>query len=142
MKRLIAGLVVIAAVFAMTVAAAAAADTPGSEGDPVVTKSYVDSQIAQLKSGGVSSGTYKAVQLTAGQRLIGGEGTEVILRSGEATAIDNGANGVSDVTAGSDLMTGQSIGLNHLLLIPRNDGRGLQAHTEAYVMVRGSYTIQ
>lgn len=142
MKRVVAGLVIIFSIFALTVFAAAAADSPGSEGDPVVTKSYVDSQIAQLKGGDVSSGTYKAVQLTAGQRMIGGEGTEIILRSGEATAIDNGANGVSDVTGGADLMTGQRIGLNHLLLIPRNDGRGLLALTEAYVMVRGSYTIQ
>lgn len=142
MKRVVAGLVIIFSVFSLTVAAAAAADSPGSEDDPIVTKSYVDSQIAGLKSGGTSSGTYQAVQLTAGQKLTGDEGTEVILRSGEATAIDNGANGVSDLTGGSDLMTGQSVGQNHLLLIPRNDGRGIQAITEIYVMVRGSYTIQ
>ena len=52
MKRVAAGLVIVISVFAMTVAAAAAADTPGSEADPVVTKSYVDSQIAQIKSTG------------------------------------------------------------------------------------------
>jgi hypothetical protein len=143
MKRVVAGLVIIIFVFAVTVAAAAAADTPGSEGDPVVTKSYVDTQIAQLKSsGGAVSDSYKAVQLTAGQKLIGNEGTEVILRSGEATAIDNGSNGVSDVTGAKDLMTGQSVMQNHLLLIPRSDGRGIQAITEVWVMVRGSYTIQ
>ena len=142
MRRIVAGLVIVISVFALTVAVAAAADTPGSESDPVVTKSYVDSQIAQIKGGGVSSGTYKAVQLTTGQKMIGSEGAEIILRSGEATAIDNGANGVSDVTGAKDLMTGQSVTLNHLLLIPRSDGRGVQALTEAYVMVRGSYTIQ
>jgi hypothetical protein len=142
MKKILAGLAVMISVFALTVAVSAASGTPGSESDPVVTKSYVDSQIAQLKSSGVSTDSYKAVQLTAGQKLIGGEGTEVILRSGEATAIDNGANGVSDVTGASDLMTGQTIALNHLLLIPRSDGRGLHAITEAWVMVRGSYSIQ
>ncbi len=142
MKRIAAGLVIVFSVFAVTVAAAAAADTPGSEDDPVVTKSYVDSQIAHLKNGGVSSDSYKAVQLAAGQKLIGNEGTEVILRSGEAAAIDNGANGVSDVTGAKDLMTGQSVAQNHLLLIPRTDGRGIQAITEVWVMVRGSYSIQ
>jgi len=142
MKKILACLAVIISVFALTAAVSAASGTPGSESDPVVTKSYVDSQIEQLKSSGVSADSYKAVQLTAGQKLIGGEGTEVILRSGEATAIDNGANGVSDVTGASDLMTGQFIVLNHLLLIPRSDGRGLQAITEAWVMVRGSYSIQ
>lgn len=141
MKKIVAGLVIVISVFAVTVAAAAAADTPGSEGDPVVTKSYVDSQIAQIKSGGASN-SYVVVQVGPGQRLLGKGGTEIILRSGEATAIDNGANGVSDMTAGTDLMTGQNVGLNHLLLVPKDDGRGILAKTDLFVMVRGSYTIQ
>lgn len=142
MKKIITALVIVISLFTLTVFAAAAADTPGSENDPVVTKSYVDSQIAQIKNSGGSSNTYSAVQLTTGQKIIGGEGTEIILRSGEAKAIDNGANGVSDLTGGTDLMTGYSVTQNHLLLIPRNDGRGIQASTEIWVMVRGSYTIQ
>jgi hypothetical protein len=142
MKKIVAGLVIVISVFAVTVAAAAAADTPGSEGDPVVTKSYVDSQIAQIKGSGTASNSYTVVQVGAGQKLLGKSGTEIILRSGEATAIDNGANGVSDMTAGKDLMTGQIIGQNHLLLVPKDDGRGVQAITDLYVMVRGSYSIQ
>jgi hypothetical protein len=142
MKKIVAGLAIILSVFAVTVAAAAAADTPGSEGDPVVTKSYVDSQIAQLKSGGGASSTYTVVEVKAGQSVLGGGGTELILRSGEATAIDNGANGVSDITAGKDLMTGQSVGQNHLLLVPKDDGRGIHAVTDLFVMIRGSYSIQ
>lgn len=142
MKRIVTGLVIVISVFAVTVAAAAAADTPGSEGDPVVTKSYVDSQIAQMKGSGAESGAYVVVQVSAGQRLLGKSGTEIILRSGEATAIDNGANGISDMTAGKDLMTGQSIGQNHLLLVPRDDGRGIQAITDIFAMVRGAYSIQ
>lgn len=109
----------------------AATDQPGSESDPVVTKSYVDSRTS-----------YSPISVTVGQKLIGGEGTEIILRSGEATAIDNGANGVSDLTIGTDLMTGSQVGLNHLLLVPRNDGRGITAVTDIWVMVRGTYTIQ
>lgn len=109
----------------------AAVNTPGSESDPVVTKSYVDSKVS-----------YLPVKLEAGQTLIGDEGTEIILRSGEATAIDNGANGVSDVSAGKDLMTGNPVAANHLLLIPRKDGRGIAVSTEAWVIIRGNYTIQ
>ena len=111
--------------------ASGAVSTPGSETDPVVTKSYVDSKVS-----------YTPVRLDAGQKLIGDEGTEVILRSGEATAIDNGANGISDITAGKDLMTGYTVAANHLLLIPRKDGRGIAVSTEAWVMVRGNYTVQ
>ncbi|HHU17507.1 MAG TPA: hypothetical protein GXZ70_04700 [Clostridiales bacterium] len=140
MKRVIT-LVIVITILALTVVAAAS-ETPGSKEDPVVTKSYVDNQIARLMGNGGSTETYKAIMLTAGQKLIGHEGTEVILRSGEATAIDNGVNGISDVTGAMDLMTGQKVAQNHLLLIPRSDGRGIQATTEIWVMVRGTYTIE
>lgn len=103
---------------------------PGSSNDPLVSKSYVDSKTS-----------YKVIELKTGQQLIGKEGTEIILRSGIATAIDNGANGVSDLTAGKDLMTGMDVGLNHMLLVPRDDGRGINAVTDIFVMVRGDYTI-
>lgn len=119
------------------------AGTPGSETDPVVTKSYVDAKIAEL-SGGTSGGspTFTAKQLLAGQKMIGKEGTQIILRSGEATAIGNASNGVSDLTSGQDLMTGAPLSANHLLLIPREDSRGIAATTEIWVMVSGGYTIQ
>lgn len=142
MKKAVAGLAIVLLVFAVTAAAAAADKAPGSEDDPIVTKSYVDSQIAQLKSGGNVSDTYVVVEVKAGQRVLGKGGTEIILRSGEATAIDNGANGVSDITAGKDLMTGQSVGQNHLLLVPKDDGRGIQAITDLFVMIRGPYSLQ
>jgi hypothetical protein len=118
--------------------------TPGSEDDPVVTKSYVDGQIATIKqyvdnNSGSGAATYKPLQVAPGKTLIGGEGTEIILRSGEATAIDNGSNGISDITAGKDLWTGNPVALNHLLLIPRADGRGIKATTDIWVLIRGSY---
>jgi hypothetical protein len=109
----------------------ATSDGPGAVDDPLVSRSYVQALVS-----------FSLVELTEGQRLIGGEGTEIILRSGEATAIDNGFNGVSNLTAGADLMTGNIVELNHLLLVPRADGRGILATTEAWVMVRGSFTIQ
>ncbi len=142
MKRIAAALTIIFSVFAVTVAAAAAADTPGSENDPVVTKSYVDSQIAKYSGNGGTSNEYTVVEVEAGQLVLGGEGTEIILRSGEASAIDNGANGVSDLTAGQDLITGQNVSLNHLLLVPRDDGRGIYALTDIFVMIRGPYSLQ
>lgn len=108
-----------------------ATSTPGSEGDPLVTQAYVDQRT-----------TFKAFNVTAGQKLLGGAGTEIILRAGEASAIDNGANGISDVTTGKDLMSGQTVGANHLILVPREDGRGIYAITDITVMVKGIYTIQ
>lgn len=144
MKKTMTVFVVIALVFGLTLVAAAAAASPGSETDPVVTKSYVDAQIAQLKSNGSTStpAVYNAIQLKAGQKLIGGEGLEIILRSGEAKAIDNGANGISDLTGGKDLMMGYWVFQNHLMVVPKADGRGISATTDIWVMVRGSYTVQ
>jgi hypothetical protein len=118
--------------FGIGMAAASGADTtPGSEADPLVSKSYVDGKTS-----------YVPLQLQPGQSLIGDEGTEIILRSGEGTAIDNGANGVSDISGGRDLMSGMKVELNHLLLVPRGDGRGIKVTTEAWVLIRGSYTIR
>ena len=130
MKRTITIVISIILIFGISLVYAAVS-TPGSETDPVVTKSYVDSKVS-----------YLPVRLDAGQKLIGDEGTEIILRSGEATSIDNGVNGVSDITEGLDLMTGNKVAANHLLLIPRKDGRGIVVSTEAWVMIRGNYTIQ
>ena len=131
-KRTFIMAIIAALILGMACGYAVFGDTTGAgtEDDPLVSKSYVDAKI-----------TYTPLQLTAGQRLIGKEGTEIILRSGEATAIDNGANGISDITAGADLMTGTQVALNHLLLVPRSDGRGITAVTDIWVMIRGDYTI-
>jgi len=103
---------------------------PGSAEDPVVTKSYVDQFT-----------TLQVVSLQAGHQLIADGGTEIILRAGKATAIATGG-GVADLTGGRDLKQGEAIAANHLLLIPRSDGRGLTAVTDAILVVRGTYTIR
>ena len=140
MKRTKKSLAVMFGLLALLVASAYAvfAD-PGSEQDPLVSKSYVDAQIAAVKS---SNGSFAVVQMKAGQKIVGQEGTEIIVRSGEATAIDNGENGISDLTDGKDLRTGQTAPLNHLLLVPREDGRGILAGTDGYLMIRGGYTVK
>ncbi len=84
--------------------------------------------------------TYTAIRLTKGQSIVGN--CELILRSGTATALCPGVNGLSDLTAGADLANGTEITPNHQLLVPRDDGRGLTVTSEeAYVMVRGPYVI-
>ncbi|MEI8215854.1 MAG: hypothetical protein WCF96_02035 [Eubacteriales bacterium] len=142
-KIIIATLV---AISLLTVIATAATYPPGSTEDPVVTKSYVDSKLAELESklGGTtgSANAYTPLQITQGKTLLGGEGTEIIFRSGEATAIDNGQNGISDITGAKDLRTGESLTLNHLIVIPKEDGRGINASTDIWVLIKGKYTIR
>ena len=75
--------------------------------------------------------------------LIGDAGSEIILRSGSATAITSPSGGLSDVTAGTDITEGKPIPANHLLIIPRSDGRGIfVTKNSTFVMVRGGYTIR
>ena len=123
---------------------------PGSESDPLVTLSYVDNTISNLKSyidekvGNAASSSYelKIVELKKGQFLIAKAGTEIILRGGKATAIVSNLGGLQDVTEGLDLSQGASIPAYHLLLVPRDDGRGVYCTTDAIFMVRGGYDIR
>lgn len=112
----------------------------GSAQDPVVTKSYVDALFATVSQG--DAAIFRVVEVPAGSKLIGDAGTEMILRGGKATALDNGVDGISDLTAGKDLKSGISVIANHLLLIPKEDGRGISCSTKSWVMVKGDYTIE
>ncbi len=103
---------------------------PGSDQDPVVTRSYVDQYT-----------TLQVVSLTAGQQLVADAGAEIILRAGKATAVAS-SGGVADLTAGKDLKSGEVIVANHLLLIPRSDGRGLKAGTDLVLIIRGTFIIK
>lgn len=127
----------------------------GSSDDPLVTLSLVEQKIEQIKyyvdeklknnAGGPSpnpESSFEVVELKAGSSLIGGQGTEVILRSGRAIAIDSPLGGLSDVTGAKDLVKDENVPANHLLIIPRDDSRGIKAVTDVFAMVKGSYEIR
>ena len=105
---------------------------PGSEGDPLVTKAYVDSYVnSRLKM--------SVVELASGQTLIGYSG----LNHPQGRAHGNRfGSGPVRVTQGVDLGSGSAVPANHLLLVPRDDGRGIKATSDAIVMVRGEFTIK
>ena len=147
---------IIAVSFVFVIGQAVYANTKalGTGEDPLVTLSFVEQRIEQLKyyvdekikggSNGYPSETgtdLKVVELKAGSSLIGGQGTELILRGGRAIAIDSSMGGLSDVTGAKDLGKNENIPANHLLIIPRDDGRGIKAITDIFVMVRGNYEI-
>lgn len=151
---------------ALLVSSTTSANTtlPGSVEDPLITKTYMDEQIVKMreelrteikaeikaemgKSGGgaTAGGSAKlvVVLLETGQELIAGEGTEVIVRTGHVVGTPSPAgDGIPDVTEGVDIKA-TKIAHNHLLLFPRNDGRGIKViQGPSYVMVRGSYEIK
>lgn len=130
---------------------------PGSDRDPLVSVSYVDKKIDELKNyidlkikdnknesptENIVVGELEVIVLQKGQSIIGSKGTEIILRSGTAVAIGSDLGGISDVTAGKDIDTNMEISKNHLLIIPRDDGRGVYSKTETYYMVRGKYRVE
>lgn len=96
------------------------------------------------KAGAQTGGGLLVIELYAGDVLKGKEGTELIARTGESLIVA-GENGIPDVTSGVDLANGVKVPLNHLLITPRDDGRGIMANPASspvvYVMVRGDYEL-
>jgi hypothetical protein len=174
-KKIFISVAAIILIVSFSIISGAGFMNPGSEEDPLITLSYVEKRIEQIKSyidqnfetinndskdlkakvdqlssgsnnintsGEVTSEKFQVVVAEAGNTIVFGESAEVIWRSGKATAIASENGGLSDVTGGVDLPTGEEIPLNHLLIIPRNDGRGAAVTVKSYVMIKGVYTIQ
>ena len=74
--------------------------------------------------------------------LVGNGGAEIILRGGKGRAITSPLGGLADVTQGRDVGSGEVIAANHLLLVPRSDGRGVKAVTDLILLIRGRYWIE
>ncbi|MDR0958598.1 MAG: hypothetical protein LBM16_05245 [Clostridiales bacterium] len=79
--------------------------------------------------------------IQAGQTITLDGGTEFALRSGTAKAFITGENGLSDFTDGVDLLNGQNVPVNHLIIVPRSDGRGIIAVTDCWFIVKGAYSV-
>lgn len=137
----IKNLVIVLLIGLMTTVVATTLD-PGTQEDPLVTKGYVDNKFAEINT----EFAFEPIKVDKGQKVIGVMGTEMILRSGEAKAISvtSGGveNGLQDMTDGVDLKGNQDVPLNHLIIIPRDDGRGISLSTDAYIMIRGNYSIK
>ncbi|NSW90382.1 MAG: hypothetical protein HPY74_06855 [Firmicutes bacterium] len=163
---------------------------PGSDEDPLVTKSYIDSELdkfasevnskinllkSELKKSKSDEAVeaiaaklfelvknvddlnkqieefskyakFEVVELEPGQKIILGDSAEVILRAGKALAIaGEKGDGLADITTDSknnNLVTEDIVPLNHLLLVSRDDGRGIKAVTKVWVLVKGNYRIE
>ncbi len=88
-----------------------------------------------------SGKTYKPLHFDAGESIYLAEGTEFIVRSGLAKVIDPLSNGLPDLTNGDNLELGEKIPLNHMILCPRSDGRGIQVHEDIWIMIKGPYSV-
>jgi len=163
LKKILIFVIVIALMLTTAIFAA-----PGDSSDPIVVLSYLNqrltsliseykldtvsslnTQIADLKAeiktlkGGESSGSQslEIVEIHEGEKLIAEEGTELILRGGEAFVIGSDSGGLTNVTKGKDFVSGMSVVANNLLIVPRSDGRGVYTNDYAIFMVRGAYEV-
>jgi hypothetical protein len=115
---------------------------PNDELDQLAARlASLEEQLAAMQQIDVSTATLpprmQIITLRAGEAVYASEGSEIILRAGELAVITEGVGGISDLTAGVDLLDGALIQTNHLMLVPRDDGRGVIALTDAIFLLRG-----
>ncbi len=132
MKKRIA--IVLCALVVLFVVGSYAAQ-PGTEADPLVTRSYIESVL-------YPSLTFKVVNVPARKSVICSAGTEVILRMGTCSVIGTQKGGMSDVTMGYDLANATVVQGNHLLITPMDDGRGVWTATDCILLIKGRYEIK
>jgi len=129
---------------------------PGTPSDPLVTQRYVDERISALQTqitalqnqqgGNLTPGApgqvvpFTPLFVPRGSTIVAEAGTEIILRSGSASVVA-GPNGLVDITAGRDIANNQPVSRNHLLLVPATDGRGLHITADAWLMIKGGFSI-
>lgn len=89
-----------------------------------------------------AGGKYIPVFATVGQTVFGGEGTEMILRSGKGEIYINGVAGIVDATTGQELKAGTKVSMNHILIVPRDDGRGVKITENGWFIIKGDYEIK
>jgi len=141
-------------IFSIAVVITVYAADQESNDNSTATKSYVDDKITQLlqtlesggtinvtSSSGKAEGGYVPVHVGVGQKLVGEEGTEAILRVGRSFAVVPGEESLIDVTSGTELSDKGELKKNHVIIIPRNDGRGVRVVEDAWFLVKGGYTI-
>lgn len=134
----------------------AGAANPGSSSDPVVTQSYVEGRINALNasiddrikklegSSGGSQVAFNVFAVKSGQTIMLEENSLFILRAGDSVAVIDASagGGISDLTTGLDVKSGEVIIKNHLLLTPRTDGRGVKFNSDGWVMISGGYSVK
>lgn len=136
-----------------------AASAFGTQSDPLVAKSYLDdvltpklqsefesqldNEVQQLEQqiNGVTStlsGNYQVVTLSSGQTLQGSIGCEIVLRSGSAAV--SGSTGLSDLTAGNVVASGNAVTANHLSVVV-GANEGVKASGAVTLLVKGVFQI-
>ena len=147
-----------------TAFATAAGETYTTEEDPLVSLSYVNSELEKLKTqlksemeayvreeiaknsvGGGDSNqvVFTTETLNAGQKIVTLGACDVILLTGSAKAVcPTDSQRLTDKTTETSIPNNGDIIKNHYILLPKADGRGIcctSSGTE--IMIKGEYKI-
>ena len=125
-----------------------AAAEAGSQGDPLVTLSYLNETflpkiLAQVQgtASGSSRTNFTVVDLSKGKSLSLSVGGEVMLRMGTATCGAASSPGLIDETSAGTIDNGGVLVKNHLYMATI-DGRSVKATGDGVkLLVRGSYSL-
>jgi len=110
-------------------------------GDVLKGSAQNAAQSASATPAADSGSSFVPVSAAAGQIIVGGEGTEIILRSGAAVGYTSVADGIVNASVGADIKNGQAIKTNQLHIVPRADGRGVRVTQDAWFIIKGSYQV-
>lgn len=104
----------------------AATNEPGSVGDPLITKSYLEQQMENMNAG------FTCITLKKGETLTLTQGAQVILYTGNATIVGN----FIDTTAGSLATEGTKVQKYHSYLAPADES-GFTADATCVIFLSG-----
>ncbi|MEW6711429.1 MAG: hypothetical protein AB1403_16515 [Candidatus Riflebacteria bacterium] len=91
----------------LTISGAALAQTPGTSGDPLVSKSYLDHFFR-----------FRSVVVPENTSIKPEPGALIIVRSGQIVLEGSKGKTIVDLTAGKEIAVGSELPLNHLLIVP------------------------
>lgn len=131
------------AVFRAGMAFGAGSAKPGSQGDPLVTLSYLNSRLegisADTSPGAAKDSGFSRVSLTKGQSLLIGDGGELVVYAGNGTVL--GTTGMLSLSDSQMFPAGTSAVLySHFLGIGGNSG--IKASGDMTIYVKGGYRIE
>lgn len=113
-----------AVLFCSGMTVGAATGEPGSVGDPLITKSYLDTQLASVG--------YECITIKKGESLFLKQGAQVILYTGTASLSGN----LIDTTLGTLASTNGRMEKYHTYLVPA-DGNGFTADATCVIFLSG-----
>lgn len=117
---------------------------PGTQGDPLVTLSYLEKRLSETgnftdaRTQTASEG-FSRVELAKGQSLILSDGAEFVVYSGNGTVL--GTTGLISLTGGEKFNTGTSTVL-YTLYLGIGGTSGVKASGSMVLYVTGGYRIE